>query len=159
MICFQISIFEPLKTAMIWARGSSGQLWFAFKLVSLNHWKQRVIVKEVHECVVICFQISIFEPLKTASFLSANPNVRLWFAFKLVSLNHWKQPWRYGRKSGYVVICFQISIFEPLKTAYNPEGAVTPTLWFAFKLVSLNHWKQPLRTYQTCGAGCDLLSN
>ena len=45
--------------------------------------------------VVICFQISIFEPLKTTRFLG--------FLWKTV------------------VICFQISIFEPLKTTFASE--------------------------------------
>ena len=40
-------------------------LWFAFKLVSLNHWKQLEEMAEETEDVVICFQISIFEPLET----------------------------------------------------------------------------------------------
>ena len=43
MICFQISIFEPLNTA-------------------------EALVKQKNEEVVICFQISIFEPLNTASY-------------------------------------------------------------------------------------------
>ena len=42
----------------------------------------------------------------------------LWFAFKLVSLNHWKQQIYYADANGEVVICFQISIFEPLETTY-----------------------------------------
>ena len=58
--------------------------------------------------VVICFQISIFEPLNTAHY--AKEDV--------------EEP---------VVICFQISIFEPLNTA-------------------------PLRT-KSIRSGCDLLSN
>ena len=41
--------------------------------------------------VVICFQISIFEPLETTRFV--------WTLFEDI-----------------VVICFQISIFEPLET-------------------------------------------
>ena len=44
------------------------ELWFAFKLVSLNHWKQRKDTREYYVFVVICFQISIFEPLKTAKW-------------------------------------------------------------------------------------------
>ena len=92
-------------------------LWFAFKLVSLNHWKQLIIRTKNTLSVVICFQISIFEPLETAVlFLSMAPE-RLWFAFKLVSLNHWKQPVNFNSIILGVVICFQISIFEPLETA------------------------------------------
>ena len=41
-----------------------------------------------------------------------------------------------------VVICFQISIFEPLETTQERVYALEQQLWFAFKLVSLNHWKQ-----------------
>ena len=67
--------------------------------------------------VVICFQISIFEPLKTAMQGLDAICILLWFAFKLVSLNHWKQPENPGMGANNVVICFQISIFEPLKTA------------------------------------------
>ncbi|EYA31584.1 hypothetical protein M105_4720 [Bacteroides fragilis str. 1009-4-F  len=32
-------------------------------------------------------------------------------------MNHWKQHEYASVKSGWVVICFQISIFEPLETA------------------------------------------
>ena len=42
MICFQISIFDPLETAIIY-------LFIKIELI-----------------VVICFQISIFDPLETA---------------------------------------------------------------------------------------------
>ena len=71
------------------------------------------------EHVVICFQISIFEPLETASWIYWYRNVGLWFAFKLVSLNHWKQRPRVKKYMEEVVICFQISIFEPLETAID----------------------------------------
>ena len=67
--------------------------------------------------VVICFQISIFEPLETAGDVGEQITIQLWFAFKLVSLNHWKQQAQKTIRSTHVVICFQISIFEPLETA------------------------------------------
>ena len=142
MICFQISIFEPLETTNNNIRGIKIRLWFAFKLVSLNHWKQQVARGGILGSVVICFQISIFEPLETTSQEKRDLRFGLWFAFKLVSLNHWKQ-----RKSGSkvcadVVICFQISIFEPLETTKFRNTILSLSLWFAFKLVSLNHWKQ-----------------
>ena len=66
--------------------------------------------------VVICFQISIFEPLETTIRVDKSLRRWLWFAFKLVSLNHWKQHALRGAKEAPVVICFQISIFEPLET-------------------------------------------
>ena len=74
--------------------------------------------------VVICFQISIFEPLNTASNLVFILIFALWFAFKLVSLNHWIQQQIHSYDIQGVVICFQISIFEPLNTAQSPLAAV-----------------------------------
>ena len=142
VICFQISIFEPLKTAFQRWRASAWRLWFAFKLVSLNHWKQQNVEYNRRIIVVICFQISIFEPLKTASSALPVSLYLLWFAFKLVSLNHWKQLHHSEQPEDEVVICFQISIFEPLKTAWAFQDCWRILLWFAFKLVSLNHWKQ-----------------
>ena len=147
MICFQISIFEPLETASTTSIPIPFPLWFAFKLVSLNHWKQRSCLRSITKRVVICFQISIFEPLETASEITFTRIVELWFAFKLVSLNHWKQPAGGIIKLCIVVICFQISIFEPLETAWPCKLSLKDPLWFAFKLVSLNHWKQPLFTW------------
>ena len=117
MICFQISIFEPLETAKDSIPNESNSLWFAFKLVSLNHWKQPSTKVQNDPTVVICFQISIFEPLETARKNLKPHTKKLWFAFKLVSLNHWKQHIPILCTKGRVVICFQISIFEPLETA------------------------------------------
>ena len=143
MICFQISIFEPLETTEPLTFIFSSTLWFAFKLVSLNHWKQHRNREEYREAVVICFQISIFEPLETTRQQPVQRRSALWFAFKLVSLNHWKQRLPVWLSRTGVVICFQISIFEPLETTVSVFLTLWVTLWFAFKLVSLNHWKQP----------------
>ena len=142
MICFQISIFEPLETTPFCHVQTVPALWFAFKLVSLNHWKQLARYSSNRWNVVICFQISIFEPLETTLNRDLPTAFRLWFAFKLVSLNHWKQLARYSSNRWNVVICFQISIFEPLETTLNRDLPTAFRLWFAFKLVSLNHWKQ-----------------
>ena len=117
-------------------------MWFAFKLVSLNHWKQPSGELYSRDSVVICFQISIFEPLETTSRERWDSGVMLWFAFKLVSLNHWKQQKSKHPIHQLVVICFQISIFEPLETTLPVNNWMYKQLWFAFKLVSLNHWKQ-----------------
>ena len=159
MICFQISIFEPLETTMNWGSLFNRSLWFAFKLVSLNHWKQRLSQMKHLHLVVICFQISIFEPLETTPSAIMPSSTSLWFAFKLVSLNHWKQLQDLRRIKEYVVICFQISIFEPLETTTKHICYKERSLWFAFKLVSLNHWKQPQRWYEERYLSCDLLSN
>ena len=58
-----------------------------------------------------------------------------------------------------VVICFQISIFEPLETTISATRFGATMLWFAFKLVSLNHWKQLKKFIRMKQKGCDLLSN
>ena len=134
-------------------------MWFAFKLVSLNHWKQHGGFSTYPLHVVICFQISIFEPLETTELSCLCALCALWFAFKLVSLNHWKQQKKPGFWNGYVVICFQISIFEPLETTTILRTRKHTQLWFAFKLVSLNHWKQPVETACRWWVCCDLLSN
>ena len=142
MICFQISIFEPLETTIPLYIATLRMLWFAFKLVSLNHWKQRITDRMRKNLVVICFQISIFEPLETTNRAKCRRQTVLWFAFKLVSLNHWNNPGKQFTVNISVVICFQISIFEPLETTYPQIFHHKRRLWFAFKLVSLNHWKQ-----------------
>ena len=134
-------------------------MWFAFKLVSLNHWKQQCDYCIHKKAVVICFQISIFEPLETTWQGWWRWKGRLWFAFKLVSLNHWKQLWFFDTERSFVVICFQISIFEPLETTVSFIFSEQTELWFAFKLVSLNHWKQPSFGVKKSDICCDLLSN
>ena len=159
VICFQISIFEPLETTSYGTVPCTCSLWFAFKLVSLNHWKQHHDRLPCAVVVVICFQISIFEPLETTTVLISPRRWGLWFAFKLVSLNHWKQQKYCLYHSDLVVICFQISIFEPLETTWGWEPCTMQALWFAFKLVSLNHWKQLNSDGAEIPLSCDLLSN
>ena len=130
----KICIFEPLETAKTIIYLCQQMLWFAFKFVSLNHWKQQITTGRFRSAVVICFQICIFEPLETARATGTTEEVWLWFAFKFVSLNHWKQhddSWKWWRTQ----------------------------LWFAFKFVSLNHWKQRVQDFPWLFSCCDLLSN
>ena len=159
MICSQISIFEPLKTTSYLNFRPLQLLWFALKLVSLNHWKQRRHLNSGGRHVVICSQISIFEPLKTTYTTCVYINIELWFALKLVSLNHWKQLVNGISFYILVVICSQISIFEPLKTTALSDSTKQHKLWFALKLVSLNHWKQRINEKFSVFQRCDLLSN
>ena len=159
-------------------------LWFAFILVSLNHWKQLPELRmwQVLRCdllsfiylwtignssppcsnwnpaVVICFHFSIFEPLETAKTLYLSFLLPLWFAFILVSLNHWKQLDVLKHRHSVVVICFHFSIFEPLETAMWICYRHYRGLWFAFILVSLNHWKQRTTVWRLYWNRCDLLS-
>ena len=134
VICFQISIFESLKTASSKKSYYKYVLWFAFKLVSLSRWKQRIVEQN-------------------------RQSLSLWFAFKLVSLSRWKQRELDKVWWIHVVICFQISIFESLKTAIRWRAGCLYQLWFAFKLVSLSRWKQQIFARSYADGRCDLLSN
>ena len=49
VICFQISIFVLLETAMQKTIYSINRLWFAFKLVSLSYWKQQSDLSKEYE--------------------------------------------------------------------------------------------------------------
>ena len=194
VICFQISIFELLETTNPLSSAIKHLLWFAFKSVYLNYWKQPtcvttwklprcdllsnqyiwttgnnvVVVLDALREVVICFQISIFELLETTRLSVWNTHIQLWFAFKSVYLNYWKQRNSARRNRVYscdllsnqyiwttgnnrcqnlsrillVVICFQISIFELLETTKGEHAYIWIRLWFAFKSVYLNYWKQ-----------------
>ena len=93
-------------------------LWFAFILVTLSHWKQHVAGISIRFGVVICFHFSNFEPLETAKTPPTDTRPRLWFAFILVTLSHWKQLRNVPGYVERVVICFHFSNFEPLETAY-----------------------------------------
>ena len=160
VIYFQICIFEPLETTI------------------------RLCCRR-RPLVVIYFQICIFEPLETTRRRLYMPRFQLWFTFKFVSLNHWKQRpgkqrgvahccdllsnlylWTIGnnrstRRSAHrrVVIYFQICIFEPLETTPIEYRISIVPLWFTFKFVSLNHWKQHISYIPPFLFCCDLLSN
>ena len=117
VICFQISIFEPLETTNGFRRVWRCKLWFAFKLVSLNHWKQPVSGSRFEYPVVICFQISIFEPLETTFAKFNIVGVKVVICFQ-ISIFEPLETTLFVHKCVHaiVVICFQISIFEPLET-------------------------------------------
>ena len=155
MISFHFSIFEPLETAFCYERHLTCELWLAFILVSLNHWKQLKKLMYVQTRVVISFHFSIFEPLETAFIFFARNAGRLWLAFILVSLNHWKQLSKALYRTYIVVISFHFSIFEPLETAVVELFFIHSELWLAFILVSLNHWKQRGQPMGTHVKRCD----
>ena len=119
-----------------WSRSSHNYrlLWFAFKFVPLSHWKQQSMALSKKELVVICFQICTFEPLETTLYILCKTYHQLWFAFKFVPLNHWKQ-------------------------LLTGERTLFMVLWFAFKFVPLNHWKQLPKIHCIFVVCCDLLSN
>ena len=57
-----------------------------------------------------------------------------------------------------VVICFHFTIFVVLETTFPLIHHAGDTLWFAFILLSLSYWKQPIEQYTDGGVRCDLLS-
>ena len=92
-------------------------LWFAFKLISLSYWIQRTnnLKHVVYGCdllsnLYLC-HIEYSRPKE------ATGRIQLWFAFKLISLSYWIQPYRRIYISQIVVICFQTYIFVILNTA------------------------------------------
>ena len=196
LITSLISIFpgcDLLSNLYLWTIGNNTssrfintcKLWFTFKFVSLNHWKQpsqnRWLWKLCCDLlsnlylwtignnknasdnavleVVIYFQICIFEPLETTLLSKASRLHLLWFTFKFVSLNHWKQRHIITGGRSCVVIYFQICIFEPLETTKIVIFQSLYMLWFTFKFVSLNHWKQHFLYISDLYCSCDLLSN
>ena len=142
VICFHFSIFVPLETTLPVIVVRITELWFAFILVSLFHWKQLSGELFTIGSVVICFHFSIFVPLETTLLGGKYNSILLWFAFILVSLFHWKQPCLLPSYHATVVICFHFSIFVPLETTEGKSIRKERELWFAFILVSLFHWKQ-----------------
>ena len=144
MIYFQICIFEPLETTKAMSRVLSLTLWFTFKFVSLNHWKQLTYLEyRVNSCCDLLSNLYLWTIGNNSLFIRAIA-ILLWFTFKFVSLNHWKQLSKVFRHNQEVVIYFQICIFEPLETTPLLDEVPALALWFTFKFVSLNHWKQPI---------------
>ena len=133
VICFQISIFAESYTPHASPFPFHSPLWFAFKLVSLQSHIHPYYLFDYQAYVVICFQISIFAESYTPILKHLHGTVKLWFAFKLVSLQSHIHPQCYRNHPDVVVICFQISIFAE---SYTPGYAQCTT-----------------------AGGCDLLSN
>ena len=158
MICFLFSIFDVLETTFWTISGTNWLLWFAFFLVSLTYWKQLRNSNRLRYEVVICFLFSIFDVLETTMEDDRNHRFLLWFAFFLVSLTYWKQPFCWEDIRYYVVICFLFSIFDVLETTEFLGQSSDWWLWFAFFLLSLTYWKQLGQSVHHIHCRCDLLS-
>ena len=184
VICFHFTIFVVLETTGASLPPPSNTLWFAFILLSLSYWKQLRFVCAVsaHSCdllsfyylcrtgnnrttvrpacapVVICFHFTIFVVLETTTETGDTSDALLWFAFILLSLSYWKQPLSMRWPNHIVVICFHFTIFVVLETTSLAGCRSGIVLWFAFILLSLSYWKQPMKRYKFTEVGCDLLS-
>ena len=71
VVCFHLSIFEPLETvaaAIAKVRAGCGLLSFKYLWTIGNSWRTKA---NYVEQVVVCFHLSIFEPLETVSWYGA----------------------------------------------------------------------------------------
>ena len=133
MICFHFTIFVVLETTSSSVSSCWLSLWFAFILLSLSYWKQHKTqeLKEVKGCDLLSF----YYLCRTGN--NADDKVHTGFG---------------------VVICFHFTIFVVLETTEGRYLAPVAVLWFAFILLSLSYWKQPIHLLNMLSAGCDLLS-
>ena len=141
--CFQICIFVSDDTAPAHRLKSDQMLWIAFKFVSLYRmtqlnayitrgrcgcellsnlylcigWHSCITFLDIIDCVVNCFQICIFVSDDTALRTFCCASVKLWIAFKFISLYRMTQLRQCKRIAGAVVNCFQICIFVSDDTA------------------------------------------
>jgi len=185
-------------------------LWIAFKIVSLTYgnqhganggefaiscellsklylWRMEISVSAVLTpllVVVNCFQNCIFDVWKSAVIITRVTKLRLWIAFKIVSLTYGNQLhfdslldsfccellsklylWRmeisfhsFSSEQIAVVNCFQNCIFDVWKSADIIIVNIRATLWIAFKIVSLTYGNQHIDcTLESC-VSCELLS-
>ena len=210
VICFHFTIFVVLETTTTVSGISAWKLWFAFILLSLSYWKQQMLTDFINEfscdllsfyylcrtgnnsksaisrsrLVVICFHFTIFVVLETTITIATEGQIKLWFAFILLSLSYWKQQLQpktgtthccdllsfyYLCRTGNnpdvipdnelpVVICFHFTIFVVLETTDRPTFFHNSMLWFAFILLSLSYWKQHWYLSGISALCCDLLS-
>ena len=85
--------------------------------------------------------------------------ILLWFAFKLISLSYWIQ--RTNNLKQVVYGCDLLSNLYLCHIEYSRPKEATGRiqLWFAFKLISLSYWIQPISMCRSFRMSCDLLSN
>ena len=143
VICFHFTTFAVLETARWCIWGCLRELWFAFILLPLPYWKQRLrgwrghcdrcdLLSFYYLCrtgnsahalwilflaVVICFHFTTFAVLETARAKVLSVRPWLWFAFILLPLPYWKQRSTRVSATAAVVICFHFTTFAVLETA------------------------------------------
>ena len=142
VICFHFTIFVVLETTKLNVRDWTARcdlLSFYYLCRTGNNG-----ASSFGSChtVVICFHFTIFVVLETTAGIIGGADIRLWFAFILLSLSYWKQlvniylqyssrcdllSFYYLCRTGnntiliinsniFVVICFHFTIFVVLET-------------------------------------------
>ena len=139
--CFQNCIFEISETSHLKKHIQYLTLWIAFKIVSLKYRKHRYLTLSTSFAVVNCFQNCIFEISETSCLFIIHITIKLWIAFKIVSLKYRKHPATAMTYCRGVVNCFQNCIFEISETSIIFWIAFCFSLWIAFKIVSLKYRK------------------
>ena len=184
--CDLLSFYYLCRIGNNTSSGTSAwtRLWFAFILLSLSYWKQLIIITlmnkvscdllsfyylcrtgnnpcemmKIARWVVICFHFTIFVVLETTRYNPTSWSCRcdlLSFYYLCRTGNNTSVA---AVNVANVVICFHFTIFVVLETTRLQGDILSPSLWFAFILLSLSYWKQPMpRPYNT-PQGCDLLS-
>ena len=116
VICFHFTIFVVLETTVIVRPLSPRRLWFAFILLSLSYWKQRMSCPCRVMLVVICFHFTIFVVLETtrdSRYLDGMGCDLLSFYYLCRTGNNGMILLNVGC---FVVICFHFTIFVVLET-------------------------------------------
>ena len=121
VICFHFTIFVVLETTTRNMHALDSLLWFAFILLSLSYWKQRLII--TNHVVPSCDLLSFYYLCRTGNNMVRSDN-----------------------RVASVVICFHFTIFVVLETTGDVGERSEAGLWFAFILLSLSYWKQLLGT-------------
>ena len=139
VIRFQICIFDILNTACN-SRSVNYMSCDSLSNLYLWHIKYSQGTFDTHwPCVVIRFQICIFDILNTAC---NSRSVNYMSCDSLSNLYLWHIKYSQGTFDTHwpcVVIRFQICIFDILNTAHINHKAYWNWLWFAFKFVSLTY--------------------
>ena len=139
VIRFQVCIFDILNTAKWY---DSRRIYSCDSLSSLYLWHIKYSYNNLQDLcysVVIRFQVCIFDILNTAGLFYGTSLV---CCDSLSSLYLWHIKYSFfvrQSKPRFVVIRFQVCIFDILNTASRVYGRYCWGLWFAFKFVSLTY--------------------
>ena len=158
VICFHFTIFVVLETTVFndFINEIRCDLLSFYYLCRTGNNRSHTTWKSGR--VVICFHFTIFVVLETTALNVAIISFALWFAFILLSLSYWKQPW--SSEVGRVVGCDLLSFYYLCRTGNNPAtitlSSQSVVICFHFTIfVVLETTRGKYRLKSFC---CDLLS-